>query len=126
MVEPNAKAVAELNMRVSEAIFRAEHEAPDSPEAESAYRQVSELEEQLGELLPAEQLQGALARVGAVIAALRANDPLRAAYLAAMYGQGAPADLTEQLRELAEEADQLSRRFPEPDVRPVPIARVAA
>ncbi|MGH7434834.1 MAG: hypothetical protein ACRENE_04095 [Polyangiaceae bacterium] len=117
----SAEAVAKLSMRVTEAIFRAEHETPDSPRADAAYRLVSELEEQLGELLPADQLQGALARVGAVTAALRANDSLRAAYLADLYALGAPVDLAEQLRELAKEADQLSFRLPEPQVRPVPF-----
>ena len=93
----DAEGLASLNMRVTEAIFRAEHETPGSPGADAAYRLVSELEEQLGELIPADQLQGALARVGAVTAALRANDSLRAAYLADLYTLGAPADLAEQL-----------------------------
>ena len=121
-----SETLDELNMRVTGAIFRAEHEAPGSAEAEDAYRLVSELEERIGSLVPADQLQGALARVGAVTAALRADNWLRAAQLAESYADNAPADLAEQLRELAGEAERASRVVVEPDVRPVSFGLRAA
>jgi hypothetical protein len=73
----------------------------------------------LSGLVPAEDLEGAIARVGAVTAALDAGNWLRASYLADSYSIGAPADLAEQLHELRAEADELAREKPEPVVRPI-------
>jgi hypothetical protein len=109
----------DLNMRVSGAIFRAEHAAPNSLEADRAYREVSRLEEQIASLVPPDRVQGAVARVGAVTAALSTKDWLRAAQLAETFMGDAPDDLAEQLRELANEAETLSESVAEPAVRPV-------
>jgi hypothetical protein len=116
----------ELNQRVSEAIFRAEHEPEGTPEAEKAFREVSRLEEQIAQVMPVDDLQGAIARIGAVSAALRAGDWLRAERLADAYMTGAPADLVEQLREFAAEAERVASTFAEPDVRPIAFVLRAA
>jgi hypothetical protein len=107
-----------LNERVSEAIFRAEH-AADPLEAEAAFREVSGFEEEIARITPAAALQGSLARIGAVTAALRAGDWLRAAQLAECFASGAPDDLTQQLQALAHDAETASRGTAEPDVRPI-------
>lgn len=68
---------------VTEAIRRAELLAEArAPEATSAHREVSLLEEKIAELLPASEAEGALARRGAVRAALAAGD-FSGAYCAA-------------------------------------------
>jgi hypothetical protein len=77
-----------LNASVSGAISRAEHAEPGTPEAESAYREVSHIEEAIAKLIPPDQVQGAVARVGAITAALSANDWLRAAQLADASARG--------------------------------------
>lgn len=111
----------DLNKRVTEAIFRAEHAEEGSDEAKALYLQVSDLEEQISVLLPVDQLQGALARVGAVTAALDAGDWLRATKLASSYLLGAPADLAENLQGLLAEADEAAQQSREPVVRPIPF-----
>ena len=95
----------DLNARVSAAIFRAERVDPDSPEAILAYREVSLLEEQIASRIPADEVQGAVARVGAVTAALDADDWPRAARLAESFIRGAPDDLAEELHALVREAE---------------------
>jgi len=95
--------VQELNRQVTVAIFRAELAAAGTPEEETALLYVSDLEERLAQLLPANELQGAVARVGAVTAAIDAGDWLRAKRLIEMYRINAPADLAEDLQELAME-----------------------
>jgi hypothetical protein len=109
----------DLNMRVTGAIFRAEHAALGSLIAEAAYREVSTLEEEIARQVGADEIEGALARVGAVTAALRAGDWLRAAQLAEAFSSDAPADLRDQLAGLAAEADAQSRAVAEPDVLPI-------
>jgi len=116
-----AKSLEELNMCVTEAIFRAEHEPEDSPGAEAAYRKLSELEEEIARLVPANELQGGLARVGAVTAALQAGDWLRAVWLAQSFAVGAPTDIAEQLGALAHDAEVALCGIAEPDVRPIPF-----
>jgi uncharacterized protein YgfB (UPF0149 family) len=112
-------ALDDLNKWVTEAIFHAEHAVPGSAESTAFYRRVSDLEEQISVLVPPDQLQGALARVGAVTAALDADDWLRATKLASSYMVGAPHDLTEELQELLVEAEQASQHLPEPLVLPI-------
>jgi hypothetical protein len=109
----------DLNARVTDAILRAERAAPDSDEAAFLYRQVSELEEQISEITTPETVEGGVARVGAVTAALDADDWVRASRLAEAYLVGAPADLEEELRDLLAEVDLVARKVAEPDVRPV-------
>jgi len=83
----------ELNRKVSMAILRAERladaEAPDAgpggAETQIAYAEVSRWEEALAALHPADRMEGAIARLGAVTAALRAGDETRAWQLARRY-----------------------------------------
>lgn len=76
----------ELNDYVTAAILRAERLADErSAEAANAYGDVSRIEEALAALSPADDLEGAVARVGAVTAALRASQFDRASSLAQRY-----------------------------------------
>ncbi len=83
----------ELNQKVSIAIFRAERLAdsdalnagPDGTDTRAAYAEVSRWEEELAALHPADNLEGAIARLGAVTAALRARQGMRAQQLAGRY-----------------------------------------
>jgi hypothetical protein len=120
-----ATALNDLNERVTEAIFRAETAAPDSSEADYLYREVSELEERISELAPADTVEGVVARVGAVTAALDAHDWVRASRLAEAYLVGAPTDLVEELKRLLAEADEVARGLAEPDVRPITVVLAA-
>jgi hypothetical protein len=114
-----------LNEKVTEAILRAEAAAPDSVQAGYLYREVSELEERISEITPSESIEGIVARVGAVTAALDAHDWVRASRLAEAYLVGAPADLAEELKRLLAEADDVGRRVREPDVRPITVVLAA-
>jgi hypothetical protein len=76
-----------LSLLVTEAIFRAECLArAGSADAGSAYAEVSRYEDALAALHPADDVEGAVARAGAVTAALRAGQYDRARALAARYG----------------------------------------
>ena len=119
------RTLQELNMLVSGAIFRAEHCTPGTTEAEDAYREVSRLEEEIAHMVGHDALEGAVARVGAVDAALRAGDWLRAAALADLFATDAPAELQQQLRALGDEADEAAMGTIEPRVHPVPFVLAA-
>jgi len=84
--------LAELNLRVTDAITHAESLPKDSPESWTAFREVSLLEEQIARLTPSDDLEGEIARLGAVAAALSANEPLRAVRLGETYLAEALAD----------------------------------
>jgi hypothetical protein len=105
-----------LYLLVTEAILRAETlEDLRAPNAYKAYSDVSLLEEKVAEFLPASDPEGALARRGAVRAALAAREPLRAQQLARRFLAEADADAEFQagLRSLCEEADRSTTlRFP--------------
>jgi hypothetical protein len=75
----------DLNNSVTEAILRAERLPAGTWEAESAFLEVAELEEAIADLTSAEDLEGEIARLGAVRAALTARNVLRAALLAERY-----------------------------------------
>ena len=76
-----------LNLLVTEAIFRAEGLArAGSADTASAYAEVSRYEDALAALHPADDVEGAVARAGAVTAALRAGQYDRARELAVRYG----------------------------------------
>jgi hypothetical protein len=77
--------LAELNRRVTSAIFRAERLAEGSWEAQEAYREVSLLEEEIAGLVGPSEVEGAIAREGAFRAAIAAGEHLRALYLATRY-----------------------------------------
>lgn len=79
----------ELNRDVTSAILRAEALPPGSWEAERAFRNVAELEEELEEeiaaIVGAHTVEGEVARLGAVTASMSAGDLVRAVQLAERY-----------------------------------------
>lgn len=112
----------ELNRRVTNAIVRAESLPAGSREAWEAFREVSALEESIALRLPPDDLEGEIARLGAVTAALSAGEPLRALQFAARFlAEDLAPEVAEKLRQLAQEADaELVRAVSdEPIVRPV-------
>jgi hypothetical protein len=101
---------------VTESIRRAEIlEDLRAPGMHTAYSEVSLLEEKIAELLPASDPEGALARRGAVRAALAAREIERAQQLAERFlaESDADADLQAGLRSLFEETEHSTAvRFP--------------
>jgi hypothetical protein len=116
-----------LYQRVTEAIFEAEALQTKGPSVEvaQAYLTVSFLEEEIAAELPASEEEGAIARRGAVRAALTAGLPTRAQVLAERYmaEADAPAELTEQLREMAAGADAVLALPSRSTVLVIPEAR---
>ena len=99
----------ELNMRVTGAIWRAEElEATNVTAAPPAWAEVSSIEEELAKAFPASDVQGKIARRGAVRAALKAGDPDRAHALANTYlaEETAPESLKTDLREILLQGSQ--------------------
>ena len=86
----------ELNRLVTLAIWRAEQKPAGSIDLLVAYREVSELEEQIAQQTPNTTPEGAFARDGAVRAALRSEEALRAESLAVRYLE--EPGVTERLR----------------------------
>lgn len=128
MAEPSLQ---EIYRDLSETIFRAETltDAGMHKEARELYRQVSNLEQLVSEMLPPTHEEGALARRGAIRAAIGAQDFRRAKLLAARYLGEAACTVAESdpqvedLRTLEASADaslfaggnsagELARRFP--------------
>src|SRR5258708_3159365 len=98
---------------VTEAIRKAEvFEDLNAPGARDAHRDVSLLEEQIAKLLPASDSEGAIARRGAVRAAIAAGDFHRAEQLAARFSADAKANksLRRELDAMAEEASHAASR----------------
>jgi hypothetical protein len=75
-----------LDVCVTRAILRAER-LEGSAEAAAAYGEVSRYEEALAALHPADDVEGTVARLGAVTAAVRAGQPERARRLARFYAE---------------------------------------
>jgi hypothetical protein len=98
-----------LYQRVTEAILEAEALEAKGPsvEAAQAYLTVSFAEEEIAATLPVSDEEGAIARRGAVRAALMAGLPTRAKELAERYmaEPGAPPELFDRLREMALRVD---------------------
>ncbi|HEX4345175.1 MAG TPA: hypothetical protein VHZ31_06390 [Solirubrobacteraceae bacterium] len=122
--------VDELNMLVTEAILRADALADlDSPTAAEAYLEVSLIEERLAVALPASDVEGAIARRGAVRAADIAGEHDRARDLATRYlaeEDGSP-ELREEIMTLIDERERsFGARYPHVAARfgLVEIARV--
>jgi hypothetical protein len=112
----------ELNRRVTNAIVRAESLPAGSRDAWEAFHEVSTLEESIATLVPPDDLEGEIARLGAVTAALSAGEPLRALQLAARFlAERLTPEVAEQLRRLVKEAEaELVRAgSDEPTVIPV-------
>jgi len=99
----HAKRILALNSQVTVAIIHAEHLDPDSPETNKAFAEVSRIEEELASLLPTDCVEGALARLGAVTAAMDADDWPRASMLIGRFRVGAAANLANELERLEEE-----------------------
>jgi len=112
----------ELNRRVTEAIVRAERLPAGSFDAWAAFHEVSELEESIARIAPPDHLEGEIARLGAVTAALSADEPLRALQLAAEFlTENLAPEIAQKLHQFAEEADEMLDRAAadEPMVKPV-------
>jgi hypothetical protein len=113
---------SDLNRRVTSAIFRAEHLPEDSWEAQAAFHDVSILEEEIAGRTSAGVVEGAIAREGAVRAAMRAGEALRALSLAMRYLED--PDVTDGSRvELEALRQQAEGALPDgnAEVRPVRV-----
>lgn len=75
----------ELNSSVTVAILKAEALCRGTLESQSAFREISLLEESIAALTSAKEVDGEIARFGAVAAALSAGESLRALQLADRY-----------------------------------------
>lgn len=118
-----------LNRRVTNAIVRAESLPAGSRDAWDAFHEVSALEEAIAALVPPDDLEGEIARLGAVTAALSAGEPLRALQLAERFlSESLAPEIAEKLRQLVTEADaELARAITdEPTVVPVTFTLRAA
>ncbi len=106
---------------ITEAIRRAEMLADlGAPGARDAHLDVSHLEERIAELLPVSDPEGALARRGAVRAALAARDFGRVRVLTARFLKEAAKapDLRRDLADLAKQAESVqTARFPRATAR---------
>jgi hypothetical protein len=113
---------------VTEAIRRAEvFEDLSAPGARDAHRDVSLLEERIASLQPASNPEGAIARRGAVRAAIAAGDLGRARQLAERFSAeaGASDSLKRELNKIivaatrvsAQEAELAAKRFPKASAR---------
>lgn len=119
----------ELNRRVTNAIVRAESLPAGSRDAWEAFHDVSALEESIAAIVPPDDIEGEIARLGAVTAALSAGEPLRALQLAERFlSESLAPEIAEKLRQLVTEADaELARAATdEPTVVPVTFTLRAA
>lgn len=119
--------LTELSRAVTDATFRADALKPGSWEAESAFREISDLEQAIAATVGANDVEGEIARVGAVSAALSAREALRAVQLAERYlhdnlSDGAMA----MLEELRAQAEAEISAAEEPTVFPVSFQRKPA
>jgi uncharacterized small protein (DUF1192 family) len=105
----DASRLEALNGLVTNAIYTAEHSPAGSTEAKDAFLAVSQLEEKIALLTAPNELEGEIARVGAVRAAINADSALRAMCLADLYLKHAlDPTIAQKLRELALRAQQLT------------------
>lgn len=81
----STQALEALHRRVTAAILEAERYPGGSEEKRRAYGLVSQLEEAIAVVAPPDTLEGIVARHGAVLAALRQGDGMRAARLVVFY-----------------------------------------
>lgn len=102
-------SIEALYESVTEAILRAEalEERGMPSEVSAAYLRVSFLEEEIANLVPPSDPEGAIARRGAVRASLKARLPVHARDLAERFAAEAeaPAALLAELREMAATAE---------------------
>lgn len=77
--------IDKLNHQVTAAILRAESFPDGSRDGRAAFRDVAALEEAIAVQTAPDDIEGEIARVGAVTASLRAGEPLRAVALATRF-----------------------------------------
>jgi hypothetical protein len=114
--------LSELNNRVTAAITIAEGHPIGSPQAWAAFREVSALEEAIAGLTAPGDVEGEIARVGAVAASLSAGEPLRAVRLAEVFlSEDLSWDVAAKVQHMLRDAhDQIQRALAEePTVQPV-------
>lgn len=112
--------LADLNRRVTDAITLAEALSEGSAESMSAFGEVMRLEESIARTAPADSLEGELARLGAVAAALRARQHLRALQLGELYLAESPADdVSARLAAMIADAQAQIDDAEDPTVEPV-------
>jgi hypothetical protein len=116
-----------LNARVTAAILPAERLPVDSFEALTAFREVWQLEAAIAGITPPDDVEGEIARVGAVTAALSAREPLKALQLIDCYQHEALAnEVVEKLSALEAEAHTELSKVRAATVRPVRFTLRAA
>ena len=99
-------SIDDLNRRVTNAIVRAENLPAGSREAWEAFHEVSALEESIATITAPDDLEGEIARLGAVTAALSAGEPLRALQLAERFlAENLSPEIAAKLHQLTTEAD---------------------
>lgn len=122
--------VDDLNQQVTSAILHAERferlddsdalSADEAREKAAAYLEVSRLEEALARELAASDVEGAIARRGAITAAMSAQAFDRARSVADRFlSESLPAELAEHLGHLRTQADAAMRALGEGTVVPV-------
>ena len=119
----------DLNASVTTAILRAESLPAGSWEAQRAFRFVADLEEEIATLVGAQTVEGEVARLGAISAALSAGEPLRAIQFAARYRTDAlGVAVRSRMDDLVREADEALQQALEetPDVQPIRFVLRAA
>jgi len=119
-------SIDELYERVTEAILHAEHmeEQGASVEMRKAFLDVSRIEEEIAEATPASGPEGAVARRGAVRAALKAGFPIHANWLAERYlAEPLPSALADELCRMKSDAEALLADPALASVQVVPKAR---
>jgi hypothetical protein len=101
---------------VSTAIWRAEQAEDGMPDSAAAlWAEVSSLEEQLAKVIPALEAEGRIARRGAVRAALKASDLVRARTLVDRFANenGCPRELVAELRAMMSTDEQIRQLLDE-------------
>jgi hypothetical protein len=97
----------ELNRNVTAAVLRAEALPPGSWDAQRAFREVADLEEEIATIVGANTVEGEIARLSAIAAALSAGEPLRAIQLGTWYSpDGLSEPARRKLEALLREADE--------------------
>jgi len=108
-------AVDTLHTLVSSAIWRAEQLDELDIDSPSAWFEVSKLEEELANVLPVSEAEGRIARRGAIRAALKAGDHVRAQDLVQRFAaeEGVPRRLCAELRKMLNaDTQELAEQFP--------------
>lgn len=110
----------ELHAQVTAAILDAERLPFGSLEARTAFRRVCDVEEHIATLASSETVEGEIARLGAVQAALSADEPLRALQLAEQFAQESLSGPTRaKLEESMRAADAELAATEQPRVEPI-------